>query len=80
MMGPDYAWWRGIYDVAQHFYFKFLPEAKKYDDPEVNEYIDKLITEDNMHVWMNQATGKLKEDIKSGELQKIYKELYPDSK
>jgi len=80
MMGPDYAWWHGIYDVAQHFYFKFLPEARKYDDPDVNGLIDKLLTEDEMHVWINQNTGKLKDDIKSGELQKIYEKLYPDSK
>ncbi|MEN8130528.1 MAG: multiheme c-type cytochrome [Pseudomonadota bacterium] len=29
MMGPDYAWWHGIYDVAKHTYFKFIPELKE---------------------------------------------------
>ncbi|OSM01490.1 putative Cytochrome c552 [Magnetofaba australis IT-1] len=28
MMGPDYAWWHGLYEVAQHTYFKFIPELE----------------------------------------------------
>ena len=26
MMGPDYTHWHGMYDVAENFYFEFLPE------------------------------------------------------
>jgi len=26
MMGPDYTHWHGTYDLAKHFYSKFLPE------------------------------------------------------
>lgn len=29
MMGPDYTWWHGIYEVAQHTYFKWIPELKE---------------------------------------------------
>jgi hypothetical protein len=29
MSGPDYAWWHGIYDVAKHTYFEFIPELKE---------------------------------------------------
>jgi hydroxylamine dehydrogenase len=29
MNGPDYTWWHGIYDVAKHTYFKFIPELKE---------------------------------------------------
>jgi hydroxylamine dehydrogenase len=76
MMGPDYAWWHGIYDVAKHFYFKFLPEAKEYNDPEVNAYIDSLITEDPMHAWPNRPTEEIKKDIRDGKLQDIYKSLF----
>jgi hypothetical protein len=76
MMGPDYAWWHGIYEVGQHFYFKFLPEARKYGDEEVNGYIDKLLTEDPMHRWMSQETGELKEAIRSGKMQQLYEEMY----
>ncbi len=29
MMGPDFTQWHGFYEVAKHFYTKFLPEAEK---------------------------------------------------
>ena len=29
MMGPDYVQWHGFYEVARHFYFKFLPLARE---------------------------------------------------
>lgn len=29
MNGPDYTWWHGIYEVAQHTYFKWIPELKE---------------------------------------------------
>lgn len=29
MMGPDYTWWHGIYEVAQHTYFKWIPELRE---------------------------------------------------
>ncbi len=29
MSGPDYTWWHGIYEVAQHTYFKWIPEMKE---------------------------------------------------
>jgi len=29
MMGPDYTWWNGIYEVAQHTYFKWIPEMRE---------------------------------------------------
>jgi hypothetical protein len=29
MMGPDYTWWHGIYEVAQHTYFKWIPEMRE---------------------------------------------------
>ncbi|HPQ39558.1 MAG TPA: multiheme c-type cytochrome [bacterium] len=76
MMGPDYTWWHGFYDVAKHFYFKFLPEARKLNDPDVNAWIDKLLKDDPMHQWMNQPTSDLKAAIQSGELQKIYADLF----
>ncbi|MBM9603162.1 multiheme c-type cytochrome [Desulfopila inferna] len=75
MMGPDYAWWHGIYDVAHNFYFEFIPEARHYNDPEVNEYIEKLL-EDPMHSWLNTDTETLKKAIESGELQKTYAEFF----
>ena len=76
MMGPDYAWWHGIYDVAHNFYFKFIPEARHLEDPEINAYIDKLFTDDPMHTWFNTETDDIKAAIKSGQFQKIYSELF----
>ncbi len=76
MMGPDYAWWHGIYDVAHNFYFRFIPEARQYNDPEVNAYIDNLFATDPMHKWLNQNTADIKAAIKSGKFQEIYMQLF----
>ncbi len=76
MMGPDYTWWHGIYEVAKNFYFKFIPEAIEYDDSEVNAYIEKLLETDPMHSWLSRSTEDLKNDIKSGKMQEIYKKLF----
>ena len=29
MNGPDYTWWHGLYEVAKHTYFKFIPELRE---------------------------------------------------
>ncbi|MCF7809859.1 hypothetical protein K9N50_02585 [bacterium] len=76
MMGPDYTWWHGMYEVAQHFYFKFLPEVKKTGDTEAIAYIDNMLKNDPMHRWMSQSTEELKKGIKSGEIQKIYENMF----
>ncbi len=76
MMGPDYTWWHGIYEVAQHFYFKLLPEAEEYGDPEVNAWIEKLLSENPMHNWVDRPTDELKKEIRSGKMQKTYEKLY----
>ena len=76
MMGPDYTWWHGIYEVAQHFYFKFLPEARELDDPEVDALIDEILDSDPMHQWVREQTDDLKKQIRSGEMQKIYARFF----
>ncbi len=76
MMGPDYTWWHGIYEVAQHFYFKLIPEARKYNDPVMNAYLDDLLTNNPMHSWMSKETSVLKDEIRSGEMQKVYEKLF----
>ncbi len=76
MMGPDYTWWHGIYEVAQNFYFKLIPQARAYNNPEVNAYLDKLLTEDPMHNWLSRESADLKSDIRSGKMQKVYKKLF----
>ncbi|MCK5880185.1 MAG: hypothetical protein KAH24_10400, partial [Holophagae bacterium] len=74
--GPDYTWWHGFYEVAQHFYFKFIPEARELNDPQVNAAIDKLLKDDPMHQWLQKPTKDLKAAIKSGEMQKIYRNMF----
>jgi len=76
MFGPDYTWWHGFYEVAQHFYFKFIPEARELNDPEVNAAIDKLLKDDPMHQWLQKPTKDLKAAIKNGEMQKIYRKMF----
>jgi len=76
MMGPDYTWWHGAYEVAQHFYFKLIPEARKFNNPELDAYIDNLITTDPMHKWLSTNTEELKKGIRSGKLQEIYEQLF----
>jgi len=76
MMGPDYTWWHGMYEVAQRFYFALIPEARAYNDPDVNAYLDRLLAEDPMHTWLNKPTAELKQAIRSGAMQEIYRKLF----
>jgi hypothetical protein len=78
MMGPDYTWWHGIYDVIHNFYFEFLPAARALHDPEVDAYIDRLLAQDPMHQWLNRPTAELKQAIRSGELQQRYQSLFQE--
>lgn len=76
MMGPDYTWWHGFYEVAKHFYLKFLPEVEKLGDEEINQYITNLINDDEMHFWLMQDTKRLRENIQSGKMKEIYQEFF----
>ena len=78
MMGPDYAWWHGFYDVAHNFYFKLIPLAREYEIEAVDTYIDELLANDPMHQWLSQNTDELKKDIRAGEIQKIYEDLFKE--
>jgi len=76
MMGPDYTWWHGFYEVVKHFYFKFLPAARAYGDPEINDRIHRLLADDPMHQWLNRSADDLKAAIRSGDMQKLYQQFY----
>jgi hydroxylamine dehydrogenase len=75
MMAPDYTWWHGIYDVIHNFYFKFLPSAREFEDPEVDAMIDEIMARP-MHQWFNRPTAEIKADINSGKIQEIFADLY----
>mgnify|MGYP003969859841 CR=1 FL=1 len=76
MMGPDYTWWHGIYEVAQHFYFKFIPEVRETGDKEAIAFLEDLLKNDPMHDWLSKPTAELKADIKSGKIQEVYQHLF----
>ncbi|MFW2331514.1 MAG: multiheme c-type cytochrome [Nitrospinota bacterium] len=76
MGGPDYTWWHGIYDVAKHFYVKFIPGVEKLKDKEANAYIEKLLKTD-WHKWYrNASTKEIMAELKSGKMEKSYSSLF----
>ena len=77
-MAPDYTWWHGMYEVIQAFYFDFIPAARAYGDPDVNAKIDEVLS-DPKHQWLSRNTDAIKQDIRQGNIQKLYEGLFdPD--
>ena len=73
MMGPDYAWWHGIYEVAKIFYTEFLPEVKEAAGPDLyGELTKKYLEPDVRNAWYLQ--GMSKEQLQN--IQKFYNERY----
>ncbi len=46
MGGPDYAWWHGLFEVADEFYNEFLPEAEK-----LRPGIAEPVLDSELHRW-----------------------------
>jgi len=74
-MSPDYTWWHGMYEVAHSFYFKLIPLARAYGDPDVNARIEALLAEP-MHQWFQGHAAEIEEDLRAGRLQKVYDDLF----
>jgi len=73
MSGPDYAWWLGIYEVAKHTYFKFIPELKKVaGEEEAKKLLDKHFRPIEGHAWYFE--GMTKEQI--DKVRKGYEDRY----
>jgi cytochrome c553 len=60
MMGPDYTHWHGTYEVAKHFYSKYIPELqelverhKEATEPDKKDAAAKL--EELLHATLNHA-------------------------
>ncbi len=66
MQGPDFTQWHGFYEVAKHFYFKFLPEAE-----ELMPGISERHVTGKYHEWRK---GMSKDQIQ--ELLDFYKDRY----
>ena len=64
MSGPDYTWWHGMYEVAQHTYFKWIPEMRevvmKKDGNEkfADELLDKYFKPIEGHDWYFNGLSK----------------------
>ena len=75
MMGPDYTHWHGTYDLAKHFYVKYIPEleeliekGEKSGDAEkqaaaktLKELLDEILNNDD-HKWY---LGKMSDEEKA---------------
>ncbi|MEO5364970.1 MAG: cytochrome c3 family protein [Magnetococcus sp. WYHC-3] len=59
MMGPDYAWWHGMYEVAKHTYFEFIPELKHaVGDKVAGELLEKHFKPIQGHDWYFNGMNK----------------------
>lgn len=66
MQGPDYTQWHGFYEVAKHFYTKFLPECE-----EIEKGVTGDILNSNHHKWKQGLNENEKK-----ELLDFYKKRY----
>jgi len=80
MMGPDYTWWHGFYEISHNFYFKYIPAVQALGDKEISAYADSLLKNDPMHKWFYRKSVDLKSEIKTGKLQQEFMQLYIDKK
>jgi hypothetical protein len=58
MSGPDYAWWHGLFEVANNFYNEFLPEAEL-----LSPGISQSILDSEYHRWRKGLTPEETERI-----------------
>jgi hypothetical protein len=77
MMGPDYTFWHGMYEVAKHFYVEFLPavvEAAATKGRALEEKyrrrVARLLAED-AHLWQKGL-----KPAEAEALRKTYRERY----
>jgi len=66
MAGPDYAWWHGLFEVADRFYNEFLPEAE-----ELKPGISESILDSDYHRWRK---GLSEEEI--NQILQFYRKRY----
>lgn len=73
MSGPDYAWWKGMYEVAKNFYNEFLPEVKRVAGPELYEQLArKHLASDVRHEWY--LKGMSRDQLEK--IRKFYEQRY----
>jgi len=88
MMGPDYTHWHGTYEVAKHFYAKFVPELRELveknrdaSDPKKKEaaaalekLLDETLNTENHQWFLNKMSPeeKARRDKEREAFQKRY--------
>jgi hydroxylamine dehydrogenase len=72
MQGPDFVQWHGFFEVAENFYTKFLPEARRLagGDSKVLAAI-KAVEEDPRNAWLKGLSAEERKKIDA-----FYKERY----
>jgi hydroxylamine dehydrogenase len=72
MQGPDYTQWHGFFEVAERFYFDFLPKALEaaHGDPEVGRVV-KTILDSPEHAWKKGMSAEERAKIDA-----FYRERY----
>ena len=58
MMGPDYSWWHGMFNVAQDFYSELLPQAEQLEPG-----ISKPILDSPFHQWQKGLSKEQNQQI-----------------
>ncbi|MDF1562288.1 MAG: multiheme c-type cytochrome [Deltaproteobacteria bacterium] len=59
MQGPDYTWWHGLYDVAKHFYEKFVPELERVAGKKLaKKLLNKHVYSQPGHEWHRDGLSK----------------------
>jgi hypothetical protein len=74
MMGPDYAWWHGLYEVAKHFYMNFIPEVERImgGKDAAAPMLNEVVFSDPQHKWYKE--GMSKEELQK--LEQFYQQRY----
>ncbi|MCX6867121.1 MAG: multiheme c-type cytochrome [Verrucomicrobia bacterium] len=88
MMGPDYTHWHGTYEVAKHFYSKYIPElqelvehhqdakdpVKKEAAAQLGKLMDATLNSSNHNWYLNKMDPdeKAKRDEERKDFQKRY--------
>lgn len=58
MLGPDFTQWHGFYEVAKHFYTKFIPECEK-----IEKGVTKQLLSSEYHQWKEGLSEEQKKKI-----------------
>ena len=75
MQGPDYTWWHGIYEVAKHFYTKFIPELEEVAGKKLaKKLLEKHVYTHPGNLW--HRDGMSKEALE--QIQKFYRDRYDE--